>query len=117
MRSQGVKVLFIEVQNDSAEFLRYQFEKAAETMPDYQNMPNHEAATEDYHRRVDNYIQNYESLSVSHPVEKKWSFMVCNHEMHHYQMHNVRGHVPLQISTFVANMRTTNHAFYLSRWT
>jgi len=30
-------------------------------------------------------------------------------------VHNVRGHLPLKVVNFVINLRTTSHAFYLSR--
>jgi hypothetical protein len=138
LRSQGVTVLFIEVQNNSPEFLREQSRVAAHTMPDYQAMSENEAVSQpprittqppprshhlpllsyqelDYLRRVAQYVGKFESLSMAHPVETKWSFMICDHTARSYEMHNVRGNVPLQVVNFVMNMRTGSHKFYLSR--
>lgn len=70
---------------------------------------------EDYRQRVASYEANYEGISKDHPVEAKWSFLTCNHSMHHYVVHNVRGHLPGKVVNFVMNLRSTTHAFYLSR--
>ena len=32
------------------------------------------------------------------------------------QVHRVRGYLPLKVVHFIMNLRTTSHAFYLSRW-
>jgi hypothetical protein len=43
MRSQGVSVYFIEVDSDNQGFLSQQYQLAASTMPDYQDMGDNEA--------------------------------------------------------------------------
>ena len=45
MRSQGVSVCFIEVDNDNQSFLTEQYKKAATTMPDYEGMEGYEAVS------------------------------------------------------------------------
>jgi Histidine phosphatase superfamily (branch 1) len=49
------------------------------------------------------------------PVESHWSYFKCDHSRHHFVVHRVRGYLPLKIVHFIMNMRTTSHAFYLSR--
>jgi hypothetical protein len=46
MRSQGVSVYFIEVDSDNQGFLSQQYQLAASTMPDYQDMGDNEAVSD-----------------------------------------------------------------------
>jgi hypothetical protein len=61
------------------------------------------------------YSTTFEAISLEHAVEKKWSVLRCNHSRHHFVLHNIKGHLPLKVANFIMNLRTTRHAFYLSR--
>jgi len=114
MRSRGVNVQFIEVDNNNPTFLTEQYKIAVQSMPDYEGMSDYEAEV-DYRKRVATYTATFQPMSTSHPVERRWSFLKCDHSRHHFVVHNVRGHLPLKIVNFIMNLRTTTHAFYLSR--
>jgi hypothetical protein len=116
MRPVGAKVMFIEVLNDNEHFLTEQYLHTANTSPDYTNM-NTDAAVLDYRSRVEKYAMFFEPLDKgsSSPIESKWSYFKCDHYNHHFVVHNVRGYLPLKVVNFIMNLRTTTHAFYLSR--
>jgi len=48
-------------------------------------------------------------------VEGKWSYLKCDHSKKHFVVHNVKGHIPQKVVNFIMNLRTTSHAFYLTR--
>ena len=63
------------------------------------------------------YATTFEAIDkdLKHPVESKWSYFKCDHSNHHFVVHRIRGNLPLKIVQFIMNMRTSSHAFYLSR--
>lgn len=116
VRPTGAKILFIEVSNDDEELLAESYRTAAATSPEYSSISN-EAAELDYRSRVNNYKICFESIDAGacHPVEKRWSYFKCDHSLHHFTVHRVRGYLPLKVVHFIMNLRTTSHAFYLTR--
>ena len=116
IRPTGAKILFIEVSNDDEEVLAESYRTAAATSPEYKGMDN-EAAENDYRCRVNNYAICFEPIDAAscHPVENRWSYFKCNHSTHHFIVHRVRGFLPLKVVHFIMNLRTSSHAFYLTR--
>jgi predicted kinase len=116
IRPTGAKILFIEVSNDDEELLAESYRTAAATSPEYQDIDK-EAAELDYRSRVNNYKICFEPIDAGacHPVEKRWSYFKCDHSSHHFEVHRVRGYLPLKVVHFIMNLRTTSHAFYLTR--
>lgn len=115
VQSIGCKLMFIQVENDDPKFLSDQYKLTAVSSPDYADINGSPEAEEDYRLRVQSYEAHYERLCDCHSIESKWSFLICDHSKQHYVVHNVRGHLPLKVVNFVINLRTTSHAFYLSR--
>jgi hypothetical protein len=70
----------------------------------------------DYRRRVGNYETTYEPLDTPGGGEENYSYFKCDHSRHHFVVHRVRGYLPLKLVHFIMNLRTTSHAFYLSRY-
>lgn len=116
VRPTGAKIMFIEVTNSDEEVLSENYRTAASTSPEYKNMDN-EAAELDYRSRVNNYAACFETIDVGacHPVEMRWSYFKCDHSTHHFTVHRIRGYLPLKVVHFIMNLRTTSHAFYLTR--
>lgn len=56
----------------------------------------------------------FETLGLR-SAENNWSYLQCNHHTQHFVVHKVKGYLPLKIVHFIMNLRTTKHAFYLSR--
>ena len=112
----GAKILFIEVSNTDEHFLSESYRSNVQSSPDYRGVEDADAL-DDFRRRVSNYTGVYEPIDpgLDHPVEGKWSYFKCDHSKHHFVVHRVRGHVLLKVVHFIMNMRTTSHAFYLSR--
>ena len=69
---------------------------------------------EDYRRRINTYT-NFEHLDSHHPLESRCSFLRCDHARQHFEVHNIKGHIPLKAAHFLMNIRTTTHSFYLTR--
>lgn len=115
-RDAGAKILFIEVSNTDEHFLSESYRSNVQSSPDYRGVEDADAL-DDFRRRVRNYTGVYEPIDpgLDHPVEGKWSYFKCDHSKHHFVVHRVRGHVLLKVVHFIMNMRTTSHAFYLSR--
>lgn len=116
VRPTGAKVIFIEVSNDDEQFLKENYRYCALNSPEYKNIDAATAET-DYRRRIDMYATTFEAIDkdLKHPVESKWSYFKCDHSNHHFVVHRIRGNLPLKIVQFIMNMRTSSHAFYLSR--
>jgi len=116
MHSIGVKVLFIEVSCEDESFLSQHYKKMSTSSPEYQTMTAEEAEL-DYRKRVEKYKEFYEPVDAdcNHEVESHWSYFKCNHFKQHFVLHNVRGYMQLKVANFIINLRTTSHAFYLSR--
>ena len=116
IRPTGAKMLFIEVSNDDETSLTESYRTAAATSPEYEGMDATEAEL-DYRGRVDNYAAYFETLDAGtcHPVEGRWSYFKCDHNTHHFVVHRIRGYLPLKVVHFIMNLRTSSHAFYLTR--
>jgi broad specificity phosphatase PhoE len=115
VQKMGVKLVFIEVQNNDPEFLNTQINLIASRSPDYSDCPDIAQAEADIRSRISTYEDHYEPISKSHPVESKWSYFTCDHSRRHFIVHNVTGHMPLRVVNFIMNLRTTSHSFYLTR--
>mmetsp|Transcript_1671 Transcript_1671/g.3103 ORF Transcript_1671/g.3103 Transcript_1671/m.3103 type:complete len:348 (-) Transcript_1671:16-1059(-) len=111
---QGVYTIFVEVVNDDPTFLLDQYRAAAQTMPDYSQRSSDWEAEEDYRRRIAAY-SHFESLDSEHADDARMSFLRCDHAKQHFEVHNIRGHIPLKAVHFVMNIKTTTHCFYLTR--
>jgi broad specificity phosphatase PhoE len=105
--------MWIEVANDDEEFLREQYEDHAKTSPDYVGVDNAQAH-QDYQKRVDIFRAIFETID-SKGEESHWSYMKCDHSKQHFVIHDVKGYLFQKVVTFLMNMRTTSHAFYLTR--
>eukprot|EP01038_Epipyxis_sp_PR26KG_P012621 gene12621-16924_t len=116
MHSTGAKVMFIEVTNDDAKFLDSQYRTTVISSPDYAGVADI-AAEEDYRKRVDVYQSYFEPIDGGEysKIESKWSYLKCDHSKQHFVVHNVKGYLLQKIVNFIMNLRTTSHAFYLSR--
>eukprot|EP00597_Dinobryon_sp_UTEXLB2267_P015822 CAMPEP_0170115900 /NCGR_PEP_ID=MMETSP0020_2-20130122/11851_1 /TAXON_ID=98059 /ORGANISM="Dinobryon sp., Strain UTEXLB2267" /LENGTH=558 /DNA_ID=CAMNT_0010343719 /DNA_START=58 /DNA_END=1734 /DNA_ORIENTATION=+ len=116
MNAARVKVMFIEVSNDNEEFLQDQYRTAASTSPDYEGINNTDAEL-DYRRKVDKFKTYFEPLDsgANSAVESKWSYIKCDHFIQHFVVHNIKGYLQQKVVHFIMNLRTTCHAFYLSR--
>eukprot|EP00596_Hydrurales_sp_CCMP1899_P002298 CAMPEP_0119035422 /NCGR_PEP_ID=MMETSP1177-20130426/2404_1 /TAXON_ID=2985 /ORGANISM="Ochromonas sp, Strain CCMP1899" /LENGTH=503 /DNA_ID=CAMNT_0006993635 /DNA_START=129 /DNA_END=1640 /DNA_ORIENTATION=- len=115
-RPTGAKIIFIEVSNDDEILLQENYTSVVSTSPEYEGMDC--AASElDYVQRVKYYASNFESIDAdgNHPIEGKWSYFKCDHSRHHFMVHRIRGYLPLKVVHFIMNLRTSSHAFYLSR--
>lgn len=112
----GAKVMFIEVINEDVKFLENQYNVIANRSPEYAGM-SASSSLADYRQRIENYQTYYEPLDSgdNHPVEKKWTYMKCDHSVHHFVVHKARGYLQQKVVNFIMNLRTTSHAFYLSR--
>eukprot|EP01041_Mallomonas_annulata_P001059 gene1059-2075_t len=108
------KVLFIEVNNTDTEFLQEQYRNMARDCPDYAGINDAEAQI-DFAKRVENYASFYENMDDKHPVESRYCFFKCDHSRDHYEVHNVKGYLPLKVIHFIMNMRTTTHSVFMSR--
>jgi hypothetical protein len=113
MKPTGAKVLFIEVRNDNPAFLTDQISDVALTSPDYEGVTNEEALL-DYRLRLLMYERQFEPLGVN-IAENRWSYFTCNHHTQHFVVNKIKGYLPLKIIHFIMNLRTTKHAFFLSR--
>lgn len=116
IRPTGAKMLFIEVSNNDETLLTESYRTAAATSPEYEGMDDKEAEL-DYRGRVNNYAAFFETLDAAtcHPVEGGWSYFKCDHSKHHFMVHRIRGYLPLKVVHFIMNLRTSSHAFYLTR--
>jgi hypothetical protein len=112
----NAQVIFIEVSNSDEKFLSDNYRYCATTSPEYDGI-DPAAAVADYKRRIDNYTLSFEPINpdLKHPIESKWSYFKCDHSLSHFEVHRIRGNLPLKIVQFIMNMRTTSHSFYLSR--
>jgi broad specificity phosphatase PhoE len=115
MQAAGAKVLWIEVGNDDESFLTTQVRNAVMS-PDYTGMTD-EAAERDYRRRVQIFKAIFEPLDMDYyaSIESRWSYLKCNHSKQHFVVHNVKGYLFQKVVNFIMNLRTTSHAFYLTR--
>jgi 6-phosphofructo-2-kinase len=104
------------VATNDERLLSEHYHTVASCSPDYCGVSSR-TAEEDYRQRVEKYRAIFEPINedLNHPVESRWSYFKCDHSSHHYVVHRVRGNIPLKIVQFIMNMRTTSHAFYLSR--
>lgn len=112
----GAKILFIEVSNDDENVLNESYKTAATTSPEYEGI-DAVTAELDYRCRVSNYAATFESIDAGtcHPVEGRWAYFKCDHSRHHFMVHRIRGYLPLKVVHFIMNLRTSSHAFYLTR--
>mmetsp|Transcript_16932 Transcript_16932/g.12109 ORF Transcript_16932/g.12109 Transcript_16932/m.12109 type:complete len:511 (-) Transcript_16932:79-1611(-) len=115
MQAAGAKALWIEVSNDDESFLSSQYRNAV-LSPDYMGMAD-EDAERDYRRRVEIFRAIFEPLDHDYyaSIEQRWSYLKCDHSKQHFVVHNVKGHLFQKVVNFIMNMRTTSHAFYLTR--
>lgn len=79
MRSQGVSVYFIEVDNDHQGFLSQQYQLAASTMPDYQG------------------INGYEAVRVSLRLDNSHRKLIIVEELPHTAQHLNQFHLIIQL--------------------
>lgn len=116
LRPTGAKILFVEVATNDERLLSEHYRATASTSPDYCGV-NCCEAEQDYRQRIEKYRTIFETIDegLHHPIESRWSYFKCDHSDHHYVVHRVRGNIPLKVVQFIMNMRTTSHAFYLSR--
>ena len=115
MRLTGAKILWIEVMNDDDEFLIKQYHSTATTSPDFVGFCDADAVHQ-YRTRVDMYKRYFETLDDgTHKAESRWSYLKCDHSKQHFVVHNVKGYLMQKVVNFIMNLRTTAHAFYLSR--
>jgi len=114
MNRARAKVLFIEVTNESSDFLSKQYQKIIESSPDYTGI-SHSEAEKDFLRRVELYRTYFEPLDGTHAVESRWSFFKCAHSRKEFTLHNVHGYIPLKVVNFIMIMRTGIHSFYMTR--
>jgi len=114
MKIARAKLIFVEVTNDSADFLSNQYKNIVKTCPDYAGI-SHSEAELDYARRVEHYRLHFESLDDTHEVESRWCFFRCDHSRKNFSLHNVHGYLPLKVVNFIMNMRTGIHSFYMTR--
>jgi len=112
MQSHGAKVMWIEVTNDDETYLHDRY-RLASASPDYAGVCD-EDAQRDYRRRVEIFRTMFEPLGVV-PKENRWSFMKADHSRQHFVVHNVKGYLFQKVVNFIMNLRTTSHAFYLTR--
>lgn len=72
---------------------------------------------EDYRKKIATYKAFYEPLDANetHNTEKKWTYLKCDHTMQHFVVNNAKGYLQQKVVNFIMNLRTTSHAFYLSR--
>jgi broad specificity phosphatase PhoE len=47
--------------------------------------------------------------------EHQWSYIKCDHSKQHFVIHKVKDYLQQKVANFIMNLRTTSHAFYLSR--
>lgn len=71
----------------------------------------------EYRQKVSNYQAFYEPVNTgdNHLIEKKWTYMKCDHAEQHFVVHRVMGYLQQKVVNFIMNLRTTYHSFYLSR--
>lgn len=112
----GAKVMFIEVNNDSEEFLAKHYRTTVEYSDDYTGL-DADSKVQDYCKKVDLYKSFYEPLDgeSTHKVEGHWTYMKCDHAKQDFVIHRVKGYLQQKAANFIMNLRTTSHAFYLSR--
>lgn len=120
MHACGAKVVFIEVQNSSPEYLERSYKTVAQTCPDYVGICEEEAL-QDYKRRVELYVSSFEHIGHNEDPDKalveerSFSYLVCDHSREHFVTHHVRGYLPQKVVQFIMIMRTTVQSFYISR--
>jgi broad specificity phosphatase PhoE len=70
-----------------------------------------------YRTRVDKYQSFFEPLDHGSNTkeEGRWCYLKCDHSRQHFVVHNVKGYLMQKVVNFIMNLRTTQHAFYLSR--
>ncbi|KAJ1430670.1 6-phosphofructo-2-kinase-domain-containing protein, partial [Ochromonadaceae sp. CCMP2298] len=114
--STGAKVMFIEVVNEDVSFLDRQYSDAASLSPDYAGV-NHDEGMTAYRRKIDDYKSIYEPLDngQTHEQEQRWSYLKADHSTQHFVVNNARGYLQQKVVNFLMNLRTTSHAFFLSR--
>ena len=71
----------------------------------------------DFRKKVEKYRKFYEPVdhNGNHEDESKWTYMKCDHSKQHFVVHNVKGYLFQKVVNFIMNLRTTSHAFYLTR--
>jgi broad specificity phosphatase PhoE len=117
MQAHGAKVLWIEVNSEDEKYLQQQYLNAFNS-PDYAGV-SEEDAERDYRHRIDIFRSIYEPFDDEHSVysdvEKRWSYIKCDHSQQHFVIHHVKGYLFQKVANFIMNLRTTSHAFYLTR--
>jgi broad specificity phosphatase PhoE len=69
-----------------------------------------------YRSRLDKYNDFFESIGeTGHADEQAWSYLKCDHSTQNFVVHKVKGYLMQKVVNFIMNLRTTSHAFYLSR--
>jgi broad specificity phosphatase PhoE len=103
------------VTNEDEGFLKKQYRDNAKTSPDYQGVDDEEAE-KDYLKRVAIFRSLYEPIDrVNALNETAWSYLKCDHSKKHFVVHDVRGYLFQKVVSFLLNLRTTSHSFYLTR--
>jgi len=116
MHAIGAKVMFIEVSNEDETFLARQYQTTVRYSVDYAGLSNTSSEL-DYRKKVDNYKSYFEPLDsgANKAIEGRWSYMKADHSTQHFVVHNVKGYLQQKVVNFIMNLRTTSHAFYLTR--
>ena len=65
---------------------------------------------------MDKYKTFFETLDDgTYKEESRWCYLKCDHSKQHFVVHNVKGYLMQKAVNFIMNLRTTSHAFYLTR--
>eukprot|EP01033_Poteriospumella_lacustris_P007119 gene7119-5122_t len=116
MHNIGAKVMFIEVYNEDEQFLASHYRSTVQYSADYAGLCDISSEM-DFRKKVEKYRKFYEPVdhNGNHEDESKWTYMKCDHSKQHFVVHNVKGYLQQKVVNFIMNMRTTSHAFYLTR--
>jgi len=104
----GAKKMFVESIVDDDEMLVENIRTVKLSTPDYKGVDD-EKALEDFMKRRKNYQSVYSSVSDSEGSYCR----VINYKK--FEIHNVRGYLPLKVIHFIMNLHTLPRKFYLSR--
>lgn len=104
----GAKKIFLEVDIDDKEMLEENIRTVKLSTPDYKGV-DPEKALQDFLERRENYAKNYT------PVEDSEGSYIRVKNFKKYEIHNVRGYLPLKVVHFVMNLHTLPRTFYFTR--
>jgi len=110
LKDAGIKAkkIFLESICDDDEILDENFRKLEVSTPDYKDMDNEEAIA-DFKERRRHYLSSYKTLD-----ECDGSFIrVVNSKT--FEVHGIRGYLPLKVVHFCMHVHTMPRTFYLTR--